>query len=286
MVTRVAAMKPVTTESHVAAPSDEAVFKALADATRRAILDRLCERDGQTLGELEAAFAMSRFGVMKHLRVLQAANLVTAHRVGRTKLHYLNPVPIRELQERWTDKFALAASVSLLGLRAEVEKGARMAATETARSDSSTDQRPSHVFAIFIRATAERIWEAITSSEYTLKYYFSSAVESDLKPGSPIVYRIDGEPAILGEVIESQPPEKLVCTFDARWDDEVRPDAPSTISWLIEPAGPGVSKLTVVHEGFAGETATYGQVGGGMPFILSGLKTLLETGEPMLPVGA
>jgi DNA-binding transcriptional ArsR family regulator/uncharacterized protein YndB with AHSA1/START domain len=280
-------MESVTRESHVVAPSDEAVFKALADPTRRAVLDSLYERDGQTLGELESAFAMSRFGVMKHLRVLEAANLVTAHRVGRTKLHYLNPVPIRELQQRWTDKFALAASVSLLGLRADLEKGARMAATDTARADRAAEEtKPSHVFAIFIRATPERIWEAITSSEYTLKYYFASTVESDLRAGSPIRYAIQGEPAILGEVIESEPPTKLVCTFDARWDDDVRPDAPSTISWLIEPAGPGVSKLTVVHDGFAGETATYNQVGGGMPFILSGLKTLLETGEPLLPASS
>jgi DNA-binding transcriptional ArsR family regulator/uncharacterized protein YndB with AHSA1/START domain len=279
-------MESVTLESHVAVPGEEAVFKALADPTRRAILDRLYQRDGQTLGELERAFAMSRFGVMKHLRVLEAANLVTAHRVGRTKLHYLNPVPIRELQERWTDKFALAASTSLLGLRADVEKGAGMAATEFARpGGESGETRPSQVFAIFIRATPERIWEAITSSEYTLKYYFASAVESDLEPGSPIVYSIDGEPAILGEVLESKPPEKLVCSFDARWDDEVRADPPSTIAWLIEPAGPGVSKVTVVHDGFATETATYGQVGQGMPFILSGLKTLLETGEPLTPAG-
>jgi uncharacterized protein YndB with AHSA1/START domain/DNA-binding transcriptional ArsR family regulator len=229
---------------------------------------------------------MSRFGVMKHLRVLEAANLVAAHRVGRTKLHYLNPVPIRELQERWTDKFAVAASTSLLGLRAEVEKGAGMAVTEFARAGGdSEERRPSQIFAIFIRATPERIWEAITSSEYTLKYYFASTVESDLKSGSPIVYSIDGEPAIVGEVIESKPPEKLVCSFDARWDDEVKGDPPSTIAWLIEPAGPGVSKVTVVHDGFAAETATYGQVGQGMPFILSGLKTLLETGEPLTPAG-
>src|SRR5215212_10394092 len=127
-------MDSVTSKSHVAVPSDEAVFKALADPTRRAVLDSLYERDGQTLNELESAFAMSRFGVMKHVRVLEAANLVTAHRVGRTKLHYLNPVPIRELQERWTDKFAVAASTSLLGLRAEVEKGAGMAVTEFARA--------------------------------------------------------------------------------------------------------------------------------------------------------
>jgi uncharacterized protein YndB with AHSA1/START domain len=98
------------------------------------------------------------------------------------------------------------------------------------------------------------------------------------------VYRIDGEPAIVGQVIESTPPEKLVCTFDARWDEAVRADPPSRITWLLETAGPDVCKLTVVHDGFESETATYAQVAGGMPFILSGLKTLLETGEP-LPQG-
>jgi DNA-binding transcriptional ArsR family regulator/uncharacterized protein YndB with AHSA1/START domain len=279
-------VESVTNESHVAAPDEEAVFKALADSTRREILDRLFEEDGQSLGEIEAGFEMSRFGVMKHLRILEGAGLVTAHKVGRSKLHYLNAVPIRELQDRWIHKFAAGASDALLGLRARVEKGATMSATETAAASEASvpafEEKPSHVFAVFIRTTLEQLWEAITSSDYTLKYYFASTVESDWKVGSSLIYKIGDQPAIVGEVVESVPHEKLVCTFDARWDDEVRPDPPSRITWLLETAGPDVCKLTVVHDGFESRTATFEQVVGGMPFILSGLKTLLETGKPLM----
>jgi uncharacterized protein YndB with AHSA1/START domain/DNA-binding transcriptional ArsR family regulator len=280
-------VESVTNRSHDVAPEGEAVFKALADPTRRAILDGLFERPGQSLGEIEGAFEMSRFGVMKHLRILEAAGLVTTHKVGRTKLHYLNAVPIRELQERWIHKFAAGASAALLGLRAGIEKGAAMAATETAVAGEvvELERKPEHVFAVWIRATPEQVWEAITTSDYTLKYYYASTVESDFRPGAPIVYRIEGNPAIVGEVIESTPPEKLVTTFDAQWDDEVRVDPPSRITWILEQAGEGVTKLTVVHDGFASETHTFAQIGGGMPFILSGLKTLLETGEPLMGRG-
>jgi DNA-binding transcriptional ArsR family regulator/uncharacterized protein YndB with AHSA1/START domain len=277
-------MESVTQRSHLADPGDEPVFRALADPTRRAILDRLFDRDGQSLGEIEAAFGISRFGVMKHLRVLEDAGLVTTHRVGRSKLHYLNPVPIRELHDRWIHKFAAAASAALLGLKADVEKGAAMTGTDTTAAREKVDppaQKPSHVFAIFIRADRQQIWDALTSSDYTLKYYYASTVESEWRPGAPLLYRIQGEPAIVGEVIESSPPERLVSTFDARWDDEVRADPPSRITWTLEEAGPGVSKLTVVHDGFDSETATFVQIAGGMPYILSGLKTLLETGEPL-----
>jgi DNA-binding transcriptional ArsR family regulator/uncharacterized protein YndB with AHSA1/START domain len=281
-------VESVTNESPVAAPGEEAVFKALADPTRREILDRLFERDGQSLGEIEGRFEMSRFGVMKHLRILEGAGLVTTHKVGRSKLHYLNAVPIRELQDRWIHKFALGASSALLGLRAELEKGATMAATGTGTASAgegnvvALDEKPSHVFALFIRTTPEHLWEALTSSEYTLEYYYSSTVESEWRSGSPFMYRIEGQPAIVGEVVESIPPEKLVCTFDAQWDDDVRADPPSRITWLVEVAGPDVCKLTVVHDGFERKTATYEQIGGGMPFILSGLKTLLETGAPLM----
>src|SRR6476659_3813577 len=123
-VTTFTDMGSVTERSRVTEPADEAVFRALADPTRRAILDRLFARDGQSLGEIERGFDMSRFGVMKHLRVLEEAGLVTTHRAGRSKLHYLNPVPIQELQQRWIHKFAAGASAALLGLRDNLEKGA------------------------------------------------------------------------------------------------------------------------------------------------------------------
>ena len=101
---------------------DEQAFRALADPTRRAILDRLFEQDGQTLGELEEGFEMTRFGVMKHLRVLEEAGLVVTRRVGREKFHFLNPVPIREIHDRWIGKFFAAASESLLGPRESLEQ--------------------------------------------------------------------------------------------------------------------------------------------------------------------
>jgi DNA-binding transcriptional ArsR family regulator len=101
-------------------PVDD-VFRALADPTRRALLDALYRRDGQTLGELEASFAMSRFGVMKHLRLLEDANLVLTERRGREKLHYLNPVPIRLIHDRWVSKFAEPFTATLTGLKRELE---------------------------------------------------------------------------------------------------------------------------------------------------------------------
>ena len=145
------------------------------------------------------------------------------------------------------------------------------------------ETKPSHVFMVYIRAPQERVWEAITSSDFTQRYYFASTVESDWRPGSPYVYRTQEDPTIVGQVLEAQPPTRLVCTFDARWDEGVAADPPSTITWEIEPAGPGVSKVTVIHEGLDPASATAHQVDGGMPLILSGLKTLLETGQPLMP---
>lgn len=100
---------------------DDRVFKALADPTRRLLLDRLFARDGQTLTELESTLAMSRFGVMKHLRVLEHAGLVVTRKIGREKLHYLNPVPIRLLHDRWIDKFTERRVAALVHLKRTLE---------------------------------------------------------------------------------------------------------------------------------------------------------------------
>jgi DNA-binding transcriptional ArsR family regulator len=99
----------------------DAVFKALADETRRALLDRLFERDGLTLTELESKLEMTRFGVMKHLRVLEQAHLITTRRAGRTKLHFLNPVPIRLIHDRWIDKYTERRVAALSDLKKELE---------------------------------------------------------------------------------------------------------------------------------------------------------------------
>jgi uncharacterized protein YndB with AHSA1/START domain/DNA-binding transcriptional ArsR family regulator len=258
---------------------DDAVFRALADPSRRTLLDRLFERDGQTLGELEAALpGMTRFGVMKHLRVLEAAGLVTSRKVGRERHHYLNPVPIRRIHDRWLDRFRARAADVLEDLRVQLE------APKMSPRTTLTGTPPAHVFATHVRATPEAIWRAITESEFTLRYYYASTVESDWRPGSPYVYRIDGHPQIEGEVLEADPPRRLVMTFHATWDEKVAADAPSRHTWEIEEMAPGVCRVTVTHDQLEGRDATAESVlaADGWPFILSGLKTLLETGEPLM----
>jgi DNA-binding transcriptional ArsR family regulator len=100
---------------------DDRVFKALADTTRRFLLDRLFTRDGRTLTELESELEMTRFGVMKHLRVLEDANLVVSRRSGREKLHFLNPVPIQQIHDRWIDKYTARRASALAELKSQLE---------------------------------------------------------------------------------------------------------------------------------------------------------------------
>src|SRR5690349_12354073 len=129
---------------------DEAdVFRALADPSRRFLLDSLFEADGQTLGELAARLpGMTRFGVMKHLRILEAAGLVASRKVGRERLHYLNPVPIRLIHDRWTGKYAEVWAGALADLKVRLEQ-------------PPMDRRR-HVFQVYIRTTPEQLWQAIT----------------------------------------------------------------------------------------------------------------------------
>jgi uncharacterized protein YndB with AHSA1/START domain/DNA-binding transcriptional ArsR family regulator len=258
------------------------VFRALGDTSRRLLLDALRERDGQTLLELSVPLDMSRQAVMKHLGILEDAALITTVKRGREKFHYLNAVPIRQLHDRWIDKYRARTADALLDLKASLEDPMNA----TTALATTADAPPAHVFTVFIRTSPEALWDAITQSEFTLRYYYSSTVESDWRPGSTVAYKIAGEDAIVGTAIEVDPPRRLSMTFDARWDEQVAGDPPSKITWEIEPAGPGLCKLTVIHDGFASRTETYDQVGGGMPFVLSGLKTLLETGTPLMPEGA
>ena len=250
----------------------EEVFRALADPNRRALLDALHERDGRSLTELEEILpGMTRFGVMKHLRVLADAGLVTARRDGRRKLHYLNPVPIQLIADRWISRFAAPWTTGLADLKSTLEAHAPMSA-------------PQHVYEVYIRTTPERLWQAITDPAVTEAYYFNSRIISDWQPGSSFEMRqADGRVDIEGEVVEADPPRKLVHTFNIRWDPE-NSDPPSRVTWEITPMG-DTCKLSLLHDGFASETQTFREVGGGWPLILSSLKSLLETGEA-LAVGA
>lgn len=257
----------------------ELVFKALADPSRRSLLDRLFERDGQTLSQLCAQVTMTRFGVMKHLRVLEAAGLVTTQRSGREKFHYLNPVPIRLLHDRWITKYAAPWVGALGDLKRELEEEA-MSDTRLA----SVPARPAlrHIQQIHIRTSPERLWEAITQPGFTRDYFYGTLVDSTWRQGAALVYRNpDGTVAADGTVLEAERPRRLVHTFSALWDDAVTPDPAHRVTWTIEAMGP-VCKLTVEHEGFERETATLKSVQGGLSVILDGLKTLLETGQPLM----
>ena len=243
----------------------EPAFRALADPHRRALLDGLRERDGQALGELEAALPhMTRFGVMKHLRVLEQAHLVVTRRDGRRKLHFLNPVPIRLIADRWISRYAEPLVEAMADIKHSVEK-------------RTMSEAPRHVYEVYIAATPEQVWRALTESEFTKQYYYGNTVESDWQPGSPLVYRNpDGSASIDCEVVEADPPRRLVHTFLFPGMDE----SPSRCTWTIEPRG-SASLLVLTHDEFDGETETYRSVGHGWALILSGLKTLLETGNAL-----
>src|SRR6266536_3446040 len=197
----------LSTTAEMEAGSDD-VFKALSDASRRLLLDSLFVHDGQTLGELSARLpAMTRFGVMKHLRQLEAANLVLTRRVGREKLHYLNPVPIRLIHDRWIGKYAEAWVGALADLKANLE-GAPM-------------DRPRHVYQVYIRTAQDQLWQAITDPAFTQRFFFQTKINAEWRPGAPVQYWMrDGQLAVEGEVLESDPPRRLVTTWAFRHQPE------------------------------------------------------------------
>src|SRR6478736_2322390 len=144
---------------------DDGVFRALADPTRRFLLDLLFEREGRTLHELDSELEMTRFGVMKHLRVLEEAGLVVTRRQGREKLHFLNPVPIRLVHDRWVSKYAEPWAAGLSDLKQELEH----------TMEPKTMEK---VFEIYIKTTPERLWDAITDPETRAKYNFGAGARS------------------------------------------------------------------------------------------------------------
>jgi len=245
----------------------DVVFRALADPTRRSLLDELFREDGQTLSALEERFSMTRFGVMKHLKRLEEAGLVVTKRRGREKLHFLNPVPIRLVHDRWVSKYAEPWAAGLIGLKNRLE------------------ERMEKVFEIYIKTTPERVWEAITDAEIRSKYNFGSRVSSDWTPGSPYEMSArDGSVALgKGENLEVDPPRRLVQSMVALWSDEVKSEGTSRVTWEIEPVGDSC-RLTVTHDQL--REGANDELYGGWPMILSGLKTWLETGELLTTPGS
>jgi len=241
------------------------VFRALADPTRRALLDELYREDGQTLHALEARFPLTRFGVMKHLKQLEEAGLVVTKRRGREKLHFLNPVPIRLVHDRWVSKYAEPWAATLSELKHELE------------------QTMEKVFEIYIRTTPERLWHAITNGDIRRHYNFGATIESDWRKGSQIT--MSSPTGLLGdgEVLEIDPPHRLVQTMRALWGDDVKAEGFSRVTWEIHQIEDSC-RLQVTHDQL--RDGANEQLYGGWPMILSGLKTWLETGQELTTPGS
>jgi uncharacterized protein YndB with AHSA1/START domain/DNA-binding transcriptional ArsR family regulator len=241
------------------------VFKALADPTRRLLLDRLREQNGQTLRELCERIDMARQSATQHLDVLVRANLVTVVRRGRERLHYLNPVPIHEIEERWISGFDKARMRVISDIRTQAE--------EYAMAEESV---PSYVYVTYIRASAEQVWQALTDADLTSRYWGHANV-SDWQPGSTWEHRrVDGsgEVDVVGKVVETEPPTRLVITFEDSLEAE---RDPSVVTFLVEPHQ-DIVRLTVTHENLPNREMLNG-ISSGWPAVLANLKSLLETGD-------
>jgi uncharacterized protein YndB with AHSA1/START domain len=242
------------------------VFKALADPTRRSLLDELFKQDGQTLAALQGRLPMTRFGVMKHLKLLEEAGLVVTRRRGREKLHFLNAIPIRLIHNRWVSKYTGPWAAALSGLKYELE-----------------NKTMEKVFEIYIKTTPERLWHAITDTEMRRKYNFGAIVTSDWTPGSRYEGVGGGMPILEGQNLEVDPPRRLVQSFRALWGEDVKSEGTSRITWEIHPVGDSCL-LKVTHDQL--RDGANDQLYGGWPMLLSGIKTLLETGEILTTPGS
>jgi len=256
----------------------DAVFKALADPTRRALLDRLEERNGQTLAELCEGATMSRQSVSKHLAVLEEAGVVTTQWRGREKLHFLDAAPLQAIADRWLSRY-------------DQRRAAALADLETALEAPTVNE---FVYTTYIRTTPEALWQALTEPAFTRRYW-GVELTSDWQVGSVVAWQFAGVTMADDEsvVVESDPPRRLAYhwhpitpefgrAIEASEEDVARLAAEprSLVAFDLEQVGEMV-KLRVTHGGFAEGSELLPGISEGWPAILASLKTLLETGEPL-----
>jgi uncharacterized protein YndB with AHSA1/START domain/DNA-binding transcriptional ArsR family regulator len=260
-------------------PMDPA-FRALADPSRRHLLDRLNAHNGQTLRELCVGLDMARQSVSKHLAVLEAANLVTTVWKGREKLHYLNAAPISEIADRWISRYQQQRVRALADLKQALE--------------ARQMNRPTFVYTTYIKTTPEKLWQALTDPAFTTRYW-RCAFHTDWKEGS--TYTLEQNGVVIADdeqrVLVSDPPRGLSYTwhtFSPEWAEAVgrqvgfseeyvarlAAEPRSTVTFEIEPVDDMV-KLTVIHDGFEPDSAVLEGVSQGWPRVVAELKTLLET---------
>jgi uncharacterized protein YndB with AHSA1/START domain/DNA-binding transcriptional ArsR family regulator len=265
----------------MAAYSDlDEVFRALADPSRRLLLDSLNERNGQTLRELGSRLDIARQSVSKHLGVLESANLVTTVRRGREKHHYLNAAPINEIAERWITRY-------------ERERVHALADLKRALEDTTVD-KPSFVYTSYIQTTPERLWQALTEPAFTERYW-AVTFESDWNPGSTMTWNTRGVTIAHAEqvVVESEPYRRLSYTwhtFTPGWAESLdltdgalerlASEPRSKVTFEIEALGDQI-RLTVLHDDLAPGGITGSLISEGWPRVVANLKTLLETGDTL-----
>lgn len=242
----------------------DAIFKALNDPARRAILDSLRQRDGQTLVELEEQFDMTRFGVMKHLRVLEDAHLIVTRRQGRFKHHFLNALPLQEMLDRWVAPFLQPQARALSDLKSRLER-------ETAMG------KPDFMMQTFIRCTQDALWDALTRADQMAAYHFMcNEVRGDALPGNVTRFvKPDGEDMLRQVTTALDPKSRIAMTFEPLF---LGPDAPAShMVYLIEPQGEAC-KLTVEHYDIAPGQEGFAE---GWARLAASLKSYLETGTAL-----
>lgn len=247
-------------------PDMDAVFKALADGTRRLLLDRLREHNGQTLRELCDRVDMARQSLTQHLDILERAGLVTVLRRGRARVHYINPTPIHDIEQRWISVFDRPRLNVLRAIKNQAEEY------------TVTATVPSYVYVTYIHASAEQVWKALTDADLTAQYWSHENV-SDWQPGSRWEHRRadgSGKIDVVGRVLESEPPTKLVLTFE---DSPEEDRSPSVVTFSVE-SHRDIVRLTVTHENLPNEQMLQG-ISNGWPSVIANLKSLLETGKAL-----
>lgn len=206
---------------------------------------------------------------MKHLNILEEAGLITTRKVGREKLHYLNAVPIRQLYERWVSKYAEPWAIELTSLQTELER------------ETNMENKPRHVNRIVIKATPEQVWQAITDPAKTSKFWFNCSIKSSWETGAPFVlWNQEGGKSVEGAILAIEPPRKLVMSWNFLTIPNTTDESTSRVTWEINPHTefPGVTLVTVVHDEFEQAANTASILENGLPIVLSGMKTFLETG--------
>ena len=242
----------------------DALFKALNDSTRRALLDALSLKDGQSLQELEHAADMTRFGVMKHLKVLEEAGLVVSVKKGRFKYHYLNAVPLQQVIDRWIDPLlGKPAARAVLDLKAKLEGPSPMLDTQTSK--------PDFVSQTFIRCTQDALWNALRDPDSVPHFHFMA--ERAERDGTLMTYFVPGGHVMLKiDTVREVPKTRIEMRFQPMWGPDM--DASAAV-YQIDVEGDHC-KLTIEHydlpEGQEG-------IGEGWARMVSGLKTWLETGR-------